>query len=225
MNKKPLIQLQNICKIFSTGVINFEALKNINLDIKEGEYTAILGPSGSGKSTLMQIIGCLMTPTSGHYLLANKEISELKRNELAKIRNNQIGFVFQSFNLLAQINIVDNVALPLVYQGISINKRTTLAKEMLTKFGLETHFNHRPNELSGGQQQRVAIARALITNPNVVLADEPTGNLDSKSGTDVIEIFEQLSAQGKTVIVITHDLKIAKRMKRIIHIHDGRIEK
>jgi putative ABC transport system ATP-binding protein len=223
MNEVPLIQLQNIGKIYHAGKVHFEALRNINLVIERGEYVAILGPSGSGKSTLMQIIGCLLTPTSGDYILAGKNISHLTRNELAKVRNKQIGFVFQSFNLLAQVKLLDNVALPLLYQGMATNKRRALAKELLVKLGLGEHLHHRPNELSGGQQQRVAIARALVNNPDVVLADEPTGNLDSKSGAEVISLFEKLSAYGKTVILVTHDLQLAKRAKRIIRIHDGMV--
>ncbi len=221
MNDTPLIQLQNIGKIYYSGKISFEALKNINITINHGEYIAILGPSGSGKSTLMQVIGCLSTPTSGSYLLDNKEVSKLKRNDLAKIRNQKIGFVFQGFNLLSGANALDNVALPLVYRGIGPIKRNKMAKEVLTKLNLETHLDHKPNELSGGQQQRVAIARALVTDPDVILADEPTGNLDSKSGSEVIKIFEQLSLQGKTIIIVTHDLEIAKRAGRIIQIRDG----
>jgi len=223
MNDISMIQLNNICKTYYTGRVSFEALKNINLEIKRGEYVAILGPSGSGKSTLMQIIGCLLTPTSGDYILAGKNISKLTRNELAKVRNNQIGFVFQSFNLLAQTSLLDNVSLPLLYQGVNITKRHARAKELLDKLGLGGHLNHLPNELSGGQQQRVAIARALVNNPDVILADEPTGNLDSKSGQDVVSLFEQFAALGKTVILVTHDLKLAERAKRMINIHDGEI--
>lgn len=223
MNKYPLIQLKNIYKTYDTGQIKFTALKNINLTINAGEYTAILGPSGSGKSTLMQIVGCLSTPSSGSYLLEDKEVAHLNRNELANVRNRKIGFVFQNFNLLNHLDIVDNVALPLVYRGTAIGKRQQLARAILTKLGLQTHFKHKPNELSGGQQQRVAIARALITEPQVILADEPTGNLDTQSGQDVINIFEQFASEGKTVIIVTHDLTIAKRTQRIIHIQDGKL--
>lgn len=223
MNNDILIQLKNISKIYYTGRISFTALKNIDLEINYGEYIAILGPSGSGKSTLMQIIGCLLTPTSGEYILAGRDVSRLSRNELAKVRNKQIGFVFQSFNLLANTTLLDNVALPLLYQGMNTSKRHARARELLTQLGLATHLAHLPNELSGGQQQRVAIARALANDPDVILADEPTGNLDSQAGLDVINLFEQLSAQGKTVILVTHDLNLAKRAKRIIQISDGAI--
>ncbi|MGD9109125.1 MAG: ABC transporter ATP-binding protein [Gammaproteobacteria bacterium] len=223
MNDDPVIKLIDICKTYYTGKISFKALKNINLEINHGEYAAILGPSGSGKSTLMQIIGCLLTPTSGDYILSGRNVSKLKRNELAKVRNNQIGFVFQSFNLLAQVSLLDNVALPLLYQGVNTSERHARAKVLLEKLGLGEHLNHLPNELSGGQQQRVAIARALVNDPEVILADEPTGNLDSKSGQDVVNLFEQFSSQGKTVILVTHDLKLAERAKRVIEIHDGEV--
>lgn len=223
MSNNPLIKLSNVFKIYKTGSVYVEALKNINLTINRNEYIAILGPSGSGKSTLMQILGCLSTPTSGSYILDDKEVSQLNRNELAEIRNKEIGFVFQNFNLLAHANILENVELPLVYRGVSSKERRKLSTQMLTKLGLERHLKHRPNELSGGQKQRVAIARALVTEPNIILADEPTGNLDSKSGTAVINLFEQLTTEGKTVIMVTHDLHIAERAKRIINIRDGEI--
>jgi putative ABC transport system ATP-binding protein len=221
MSDIPLIQLKDIYKTYHTGKVSFEALKGVTLDINKGEYLSILGPSGSGKSTLMHILGCLSTPTSGSYLLDGKEVSKLTRNELAKVRNHKIGFVFQSFNLLGHSTALENVALPLVYRGISTAKRHKLAREMLAKFDLETHLDHRPNELSGGQQQRVAIARALVSEPEVILADEPTGNLDTKSGNDVIKIFEDLAAHGKTIIIVTHDLLLAERTNRVIKIRDG----
>ncbi|OGT69004.1 MAG: macrolide ABC transporter ATP-binding protein [Gammaproteobacteria bacterium RIFCSPLOWO2_02_FULL_42_9] len=222
MNK--LIELNNIYKTYHTGKIAFEALKNIDLIIEAGEYAAILGPSGSGKSTLMHILGCLSTPTAGSYLLDNKEVSKFSRNELAKVRNQKIGFVFQSFNLVPQLNIVDNVSLPLVYRSIGLIQRTKRAKEILAQLGLDTHFAHKPGELSGGQQQRAAIARALVTEPDIILADEPTGNLDTQSGAEVIKLFETLSASGKTIIIITHDHSVAERARRIIKIRDGKIE-
>ena len=218
-----IIKLQNIGKTYQTGKISFEALRNINLEIKRGEYVAILGPSGSGKSTLMQIIGCLSTPTTGNYTLAGKEVGGLSSDELAKVRNLYIGFVFQKFNLMPHLTVVDNVALPLVYRGVNDNERTLLAKEILAQLGLSKHFEHRSNELSGGQQQRVAIARALVINPEVILADEPTGNLDSKSGAEVVNLFNQLNAQGKIVVTITHDTDLAKHAKRVVEIHDGKI--
>lgn len=223
MNKTSLIQLKNISKTYRTGKISFEALKNIDLTIQKGEYAAILGPSGSGKSTLMQIIGCLSTPSSGNYLLENQEVSHLSRNQLAKIRNEKIGFIFQSFNLLPQLTAIDNVMLPLVYKGESLNKRHEKALKLLGTLGLAEHITHRPNELSGGQQQRVAIARALVTEPEILLADEPTGNLDTQAGNEVISLFDLFLSQGKTIIVVTHDSKVAEHAKRVIQIIDGKI--
>ncbi|MCL5261086.1 MAG: ABC transporter ATP-binding protein [Gammaproteobacteria bacterium] len=218
-----MIQLQNICKTYHTGQISYVALREINLQIKRGEYIAILGPSGSGKSTLMQIIGCLSTPSSGSYILNGAEVSGLSSNELARIRNHTIGFVFQKFNLLPQLNIIDNVALPLVYRGTRETERKRLAQDILTRLGLEHHLKHRANELSGGQQQRVAIARALITDPEIILADEPTGNLDSKSGEEVVKIFAELHQKGKTLIMVTHNYNFAANAKRIVKICDGMI--
>lgn len=224
MNKEGLlIVLKNIYKTYTTGKVAFEALKDINLQIASGEYLAILGPSGSGKSTLMQIIGCLSTPTSGSYLLGGKEVSKLTRNELAKIRNQKIGFVFQNFNLLPQMDIVENTALPLLYRGNSRSDRQNAAKKILERLGLGEHFDHKPNELSGGQKQRVALARALVTNPDLILADEPTGNLDSKSGGEVINLLKQFSAEGKTVITVTHDKTLAKEAARVVYIRDGKL--
>ena len=220
----PLVKLSDIYKTYNTGKVSYEALKAINLEIATGEYVAILGPSGSGKSTLMQIIGCLSTPTSGSYLLGGKEIGMLTGNDLARIRNRTVGFVFQSFNLLAQLTVLENVALPLFYRGISLGERSKMAAEILEKLGLTPFLKHRANELSGGQQQRVAIARALVTNPDIILADEPTGNLDSKSGADVIALLAELSLAGKTVITVTHDVKLAEHAKRIVYIYDGKIQ-
>ncbi|OGT09927.1 MAG: macrolide ABC transporter ATP-binding protein [Gammaproteobacteria bacterium GWE2_42_36] len=219
----PIVIMQEIRKTYQSGGMSFEALKGIDLQINAGEYISILGPSGSGKSTLMHIIGCLSTPTSGRYVLNGREVSHLNRNELASVRSREIGFVFQSFNLLPYLNVLENVMLPLDYQGIAIAERIDRATVVVEQLGLLTHRAHRPNQLSGGQQQRVAIARALVTQPNILLADEPTGNLDSQSGNEVIKLFEQFSSEGKTVILVTHDLAVAKRTRRMIKIYDGLI--
>ena len=219
-----LILLENIRKTYLMGKLEVNALHSISLEVNNGEYIAILGPSGSGKSTLMNMIGCLDSPSSGRYLLDGKDVSSLRRNELATVRNRKIGFIFQSFNLLDYCSAIENVALPLVYQGVSKSERLKRAKEVLESVDLGDRINHKPGELSGGQRQRVAIARALVTDPEVILADEPTGNLDSKSGEDVMILFEQLSNSGKTIIVVTHDHKLAKRMHRVIEISDGKIK-
>ena len=204
--------------------MQLDALNVDKLQIKQGEYVAILGPSGSGKSTLMNILGCLDTPNSGQYRLHGKEVSQLKRNELAKIRNQKIGFIFQSFNLLDYATARDNVALPLIYRGIRAEERYQRAQALLERVGLGDRIDHKPSELSGGQCQRVAIARALVNQPHLILADEPTGNLDSRSGEQIIHLFEECVDEGKTIIIVTHDLALAKRAKRIIRILDGRIE-
>jgi len=223
MNEKPLIKLENINKSYYLGNQPVPVLRDINLEMAAGEYNSILGPSGSGKSTLMHILGCLDTISSGHYYLSGRDISQLSVNDLAEIRNRQIGFVFQSFHLLAYASALDNVALPLVYRGMKPKERQDIALHWLTRVGLADRAQHRPNELSGGQRQRVAIARALVTNPDIILADEPTGNLDSHSGTEVIKLFENFVKEGKTIIMVTHDQHLAKRTQRIIRIHDGRI--
>lgn len=220
----PLISLQKLHKSYRMGNITVHALRDVNLQVGRAEYLAILGPSGSGKSTLMNILGCLDSPTDGNYYLDGRDVSQLQRDELAVIRNQRIGFIFQSFNLLETMNALDNVALPLIYRGLHAAKRNELAKKFLTDMGLAHRMHHKPSELSGGQRQRVAIARALATNPDVILADEPTGNLDSRSGEDVVQLFEALVAVGKTVIIVTHDLVLAQHTRRIVYIRDGVIE-
>lgn len=219
-----LVKLEKINKTYKMGDITVNALSDINLQVKYGEYIAILGPSGSGKSTLMNVLGCLDKPSSGKYFLDNKDVSDLSRNELATVRNQKIGFIFQSFNLLDYCSALENVALPLVYRGVSRSDRLARAREILEQVGLGDRVGHKPNELSGGQKQRVAVARALVSEPEVILADEPTGNLDSKSGEDVMNLFSKLSESGKTIIVVTHDQKLAKRMRRVIEISDGKVK-
>jgi putative ABC transport system ATP-binding protein len=210
--------------MFQVGSETVEALKGINLSVERGEFLSIMGPSGSGKTTLMNIIGCLDTPTSGSYYLNNKLVNDLDEDNLALIRNREIGFVFQSFHLLAKNSALNNVILPLKYAGIKQDEANRLARNVLDKVGLSDRINHAPSELSGGQQQRVAIARALVNNPSIVFADEPTGNLDSQTGDDVMKLFKELNNQGQTIILITHEEEIAKQTNRIINIKDGLIE-
>ena len=223
MKNKRVINLNNINKQYVLPTMVLNTLIDINLEIYEGEFAAIMGPSGSGKSTLMNILGCLDRPTTGEYYLYDREVAQLSDDELAEVRNKKIGFVFQSFNLLPRMSALENVALPLVYANISSKERRERAISMLEKVGLQDRMQHKPNELSGGQRQRVAIARALINNPAIIMADEPTGNLDSKSSEDIMEIFAQLNEQGKTIIVVTHEQEIALKTKRIITVRDGRI--
>lgn len=218
-----MIELVNINKSYGRGKSELQILKDINLKIDEGEYVAVVGPSGSGKTTLMNILGMIDVPTSGEYLFEGKLVSKLTERELARIRNRKIGFVFQSFNLIPELNALENVELPMIYAGIKPNDRKKRAAELLSLMGLSDRLSHKPSELSGGQQQRVAIARALATDPPIILADEPTGNLDSKSGSDVMGILESLNSEGKTVILITHDREIASRARRRIEIRDGKI--
>lgn len=218
-----LIAIDNIFKIYSAGENSVYAINGISLEIEKGEFVAIVGQSGSGKSTLMNVLGCLDSPTRGSYFLGGKAVSDMKDNELSNIRNNQIGFIFQGFNLIPSLDALENVELPLIYRGIPKKVRRALAVESLIRVGLESRINHRPAEMSGGQQQRVAIARAIAARPSIILADEPTGNLDSKSGEDVIAILKQLNEEGKTIILITHDNKIAEMAERRIKIHDGKI--
>ncbi len=218
-----IVRLFKINKIYRTGEVSFQALKNINLEIKKGGFIAVIGASGSGKSTLMNIIGLLDHPTSGTYTLDGKDTSHLKEDTLAQIRNRQIGFVFQSFNLLPKTSAWEQVTMPLIYAGVSRPERLERAKKALEQVGLGDKLNLRPNQLSGGQQQRVAIARALVNNPEIILADEPTGNLDTKSGQEIMRIFEKLHKERKTIIMITHEEDIAKHAKRVIRMKDGQI--
>lgn len=218
-----MINLKNIYKIYKLGDNDVYALDNVSLHIAAHEFVSIIGPSGSGKSTLMNILGCLDVPTKGEYLLDGKDISKKTDDELAEIRNNTIGFVFQGFNLLPKLDAVENVELPLIYQNVSAKERHERAKKALENVGLGKRIHHKPTELSGGQQQRVAIARALVTNPPIILADEPTGNLDSKSGKEVMEIFKELHANGNTIILITHDSGVAAQAKRVVKIQDGKL--
>lgn len=218
-----LIDVQQLCKFYERGDEVVKALDHVDMQVKAGEYIAILGPSGSGKSTLMNLLGCLDKPTAGHYYLDGEDVSQLNFKQLAKVRNQKIGFIFQGFHLLNHASAVDNVALPLSYRGVSLKKRREKAAELLARVGLEKRLKHMPAELSGGQQQRVAIARALITDPQMILADEPTGNLDSQSGQQVMQLFDELLAEGKTILTVTHDEKLAERMGRTVRISDGRI--
>lgn len=219
----PIIETKDIIKDYDMGKVKVRALNGIDISIEKGEFVAIIGPSGSGKSTLMHIIGCLDTPTEGSYLLDNVRVSDLHKSELAAIRNKKVGFVFQTFNLLPHLNILKNVELPLMYAGIGSKERIRQAKDILASVGLSDRLKHKPSELSGGQRQRVAIARAIVNKPAIVLADEPTGNLDTQAGSDILSIFNDLHAQGHTVIIVTHDMAVAKRADRIIRIIDGKI--
>jgi putative ABC transport system ATP-binding protein len=218
-----MIVIEDLYKIYKMGDIEVKALNGVSLHIKEHEFVAIIGPSGSGKSTLMNMIGCLDTPTSGKYYIDGNEVSKLKDNALADIRNKKIGFIFQGFNLLPKLTAIENVELPLIYRGINGKERFKLSVEALEKVGLADRVYHRPSELSGGQQQRVAIARALSSKPPLILADEPTGNLDTKSGVEIIKMMHELHKLGNTIILITHDNDVAKQAERIIRIQDGEI--
>jgi putative ABC transport system ATP-binding protein len=219
-----LIELKKIVKNYKVGTIIVRALRSITMDIKKNEYVAIMGPSGSGKSTLMNLIGCLDTPTSGQYILNQKDVSKMEDNQLADIRNHEIGFVFQTFNLLPRYSALENVMLPLIYAGYSKNDRLERAKEVLESVQLTDRIAHKPNELSGGQRQRVAIARALVNHPSIILADEPTGNLDSRTTRDIMDLFNAIHDMGNTIIVVTHEEDIALRARRVVRLIDGEIE-
>lgn len=221
---EPLIKVVDIHKIYNPGENEVRALDGISLEIQRGEFVAIVGHSGSGKSTLMNMLGCLDTPTSGHYFLEGKDVSSLSDDQLSEIRNKKIGFIFQGFNLIPNLDAVGNVELPLIYRGLGKQKRRRIAVQALTKVGLGRRLKHRPSELSGGQQQRVAVARAIAAQPPIILADEPTGNLDSRSTVEIMNILKELHKNGRTVIVITHDDDIAAQARRVIRIMDGQVE-
>ncbi|SFN32738.1 ABC transporter ATP-binding protein [Salegentibacter flavus] len=219
-----VIEIRNITRDFPLGSEIVKVLKGIDLDIDRGEYVALMGPSGSGKSTLMNLLGCLDTPTSGSYILNGEDVSKMSDDELAEIRNKEIGFVFQTFNLLPRTTALDNVALPMVYAGYSKSERRARAEEVLTNVGLADRMDHKPNQLSGGQRQRVAVGRALINNPSIILADEPTGNLDSVTSVEIMKLLDKIHADGNTVIVVTHEEEIARHAHRIVRLKDGMVE-
>lgn len=224
MKKKPLISIENLRKTYIMGDSEVKALQSASLNIYKNEYVALMGPSGSGKSTLMNLLGCLDSPTSGVYSLNGNNVANMADEELAIVRNKEIGFVFQTFNLLPRLSALENVALPLVYAGIPIKTRLSRAKDMLAAVGLKDRMDHKPNELSGGQRQRVAVARALVNNPSIILADEPTGNLDSKTSYEIMQLFEEIHKQGNTIILVTHEPDIAEHAHRIVKLKDGFIE-
>ncbi len=220
---EPVISLEHVSRVYDTGKVLVPALEDVDLRIERGEFVAIVGPSGSGKTTMMNILGCLDRPTAGRYLLDGTSVEDLDDNGLATVRSRSIGFVFQSYNLLPRTSAIENVAAPLAYQGVARKERLARAKEALERLGLGERLHHQPTELSGGQQQRVGIARAIVTEPALLLADEPTGNLDSHSGAEVIDLFRQLHATGRTIVLITHDVDVAEAADRQVHIRDGRI--
>lgn len=223
-DRKEVIKISDLYKIYDLGSQQVRALDGVSLSIYENDYVAIMGPSGSGKSTMMNILGCLDTPTKGTYVLNSVDVSKMYDSQLAEVRNKEIGFVFQSFNLLPRYSSLDNVALPLIYSGIAKNERNERAKEALGKVNLLDRMEHKPSELSGGQRQRVAIARAIVNNPTIILADEPTGNLDTKTSVEIMKIFEQIYREGNTIILVTHEEDISKFTRRIVRLRDGKIE-
>lgn len=219
-----MLEIKKITKVYKMGEVLVNALRGVSFYIDKGQFVAIMGPSGSGKSTLMHIIGCLDHPTEGSFIMDGEDVSKVSDNKLAEIRNKKIGFVFQQFNLLNRVNILNNVEVPLIYAGVNSKKRKKLAEQALENVGLGNRLKHRPNEISGGEVQRAAIARALVNNPLIILADEPTGNLDTKNGEEIMKIFNKLNQEGHTIIIVTHELEIAKYAQRIIHLRDGLIE-
>jgi len=220
---QPVIKVEDLWKIYQLGEVQVEALRGVSFEIEEGEFVAIMGPSGSGKSTLMNILGCLDRPTRGRYFLDGQEVSQLNENQLAQVRNKKIGFIFQSFNLLPRLTALQNVELPLIYAGIPSQKRKEQAIKSLEAVGLGDRIHHYPNQLSGGQQQRVAIARALVNDPSIILADEPTGNLDTRSSEEIMHILQELNQEGKTIVLVTHERDIASHTHRILHFRDGQL--
>ncbi|HJX64702.1 MAG TPA: ABC transporter ATP-binding protein [Polyangia bacterium] len=221
---KPLIETSKISKVYRMGDVEVHALREVSLTISEGESVAVMGPSGSGKSTLMNILGCLDRPSSGGYWLVGEEVSQLDRNALARMRNRTLGFVFQSFNLLSRTSAVENVELPLLYAGVSAHERHTRAREALARVGLAERMHHHPNQMSGGQQQRVAVARALVTRPRLIVADEPTGNLDSRTSIEIMALFQELGRSGITLLLVTHEPDIARYASRVVVMRDGRVQ-
>ncbi|HNZ48843.1 MAG TPA: ABC transporter ATP-binding protein [Candidatus Hydrogenedentes bacterium] len=224
MSSRPIVSLQQVTKTYVMGEVTLDALHNISFDVHEGEYIAIMGPSGCGKSTLLNILGCLDRPSKGKYLLGGRDVSHFDDNALSEMRGSQLGFIFQSYNLIQQLDVLENIEVPLYYQGVPAGESRRLATEIAKRVGLGARLHHKPTELSGGQQQRVGIARALVNNPLVLLADEPTGNLDSSSGAEILALFDELRAQKKTIIMVTHDPDIGLRSDRIIRLRDGCIE-